>query len=64
MRGGKKGLIVNSRNLCVRPSKANAVFTGQNGKPHSFKPLVKNSCKGKGKKPDPKKKKNASKRAR
>jgi len=47
MQGGKKGLIVNSRNLCAHKSHAIADFTGQNGKPYKFGPLVKASgCKG------------------
>jgi hypothetical protein len=50
MRGGKKGLIVNSRNLCVAPSKAKADLTGQNGKTHNFRPVVKASdCRGESK---------------
>ncbi len=40
MQGGKKGLIVNSRNLCARPSRATASFSGQNGRSHDFNPLV------------------------
>jgi hypothetical protein len=47
MQGGKKGLVVNSRSLCAKPSRANAQFTGQNGVPHNFHPLVKASCGGK-----------------
>jgi hypothetical protein len=47
MQGGKKGLVVNSRNLCAAKSRANAQFTGQNGIPHDFHPLVKAKCRGK-----------------
>jgi hypothetical protein len=47
MRGGKKGLVVNSRDLCVRPSRADARFTGQNGVAHNFRPGVRASCGGK-----------------
>jgi hypothetical protein len=47
MRGGKKGLIVNSRNLCARKSKAEAILTAQNGKALEQHPVVKASC-GKG----------------
>lgn len=44
--GGKKALIVNSRNLCQGPKqKATAHFTGQNGAVHDFRPVVRNSCK-------------------
>lgn len=49
MFGGKKGLIVNSRNLCQRTYKATAKFDGQNGKVHDFNPVMQNDCK-KGKK--------------
>lgn len=53
MRGGKKGLLVNSENLCSKQAKTRAIvrFTAQNGKVESFKPRVANSC---GKKPAPK----------
>ena len=44
MQGGKKGLVVNSRNLCAGTSRAIAVFDGQNGVPYDFKPVVKPSC--------------------
>jgi hypothetical protein len=50
MQSGKKGLIVNSRDLCGHKSRATAVFTGQNGKTHETSPEVKADCKG-GKKP-------------
>jgi hypothetical protein len=49
MRGGKKGLITNSRDLCKHKGYATAVFTGQNGRVREFRPLVKADC-GKGKK--------------
>ncbi|HET6997127.1 MAG TPA: hypothetical protein VFI03_00930 [Solirubrobacterales bacterium] len=53
MQGGKKGLLVNSRNLCKAPSRADVRMTGQNGKRYSSKPLVvaqgcKKARKGKG----------------
>ena len=41
MQGGKKGLIVNSRNLCARVSKAKARLKGQNGRRYDFSPVVK-----------------------
>jgi len=45
--GGKKGLFVNSTNLCKATHKAEANFTGQNGKEWDFKPEVKpTGCKG------------------
>ena len=51
MKGGKKSLLVNSRNLCKRPSRAEVRLIGQNGKRHSERPLLKNGCakRGKGK---------------
>jgi hypothetical protein len=40
MQGGKKGLIVNSRNLCAAKSRAIAELSGQNGKLDHTKPEV------------------------
>jgi hypothetical protein len=49
--GGKKGLFVNSTNLCKATHKAEANFVGQNGKLYELKPTVKPlGCKGKAKK--------------
>jgi hypothetical protein len=45
---GKKGLLVNSRDLCAHPAKALSVFTAQNGKVFEEKPAVKAKC-GRGK---------------
>jgi hypothetical protein len=47
MQGGKKGLIVNSTDICKGKHRAIAAFTGQNGKLHEFKPAVKAKCGGK-----------------
>ncbi|HZD91399.1 MAG TPA: hypothetical protein VE224_14960, partial [Pseudolabrys sp.] len=47
MKGGSKGLIVNSRNICARTYRATAKFRGQNGKTHDFHPPLKSKC-GKG----------------
>jgi hypothetical protein len=47
MQGGKKGLIINSRNLCSKVSKAEADFTGQNGKEFTSRPVMKPQCGGK-----------------
>jgi hypothetical protein len=47
MRGGKKSLIVNSRNLCKGVQRATVRMTGQNGKKRDFRPLVKNDCRKK-----------------
>jgi hypothetical protein len=44
MQGGKKGLIVNSRNLCAGQNRGNAELTGQNNKEYDFRPVVRPSC--------------------
>jgi hypothetical protein len=44
MQGAKKGLIVNSRNLCVAPSRATVELTGQNDREHNFRPVVAADC--------------------
>jgi hypothetical protein len=44
MQGGKKGLIVNSRNLCGAKSKANVEFAGQNGKEYKINPVMQADC--------------------
>jgi hypothetical protein len=44
MQGGRKGLLVNSRNLCKGVNRADVRMTGQNGKTASSRPLVTNSC--------------------
>lgn len=49
LKGGKKGLIENSRNLCSFVPKAKVQMTGQNGKPNNFAAKIGTSC-GKGKK--------------
>jgi hypothetical protein len=43
--GGKRGLLVNSRNLCVGKLRANLLFTGQNGRPAASNPVIGTSCK-------------------
>ena len=50
MQGGKKGLLVNSTNICKGTHKALVKFSAQNGRVNTFKAPVKNSCGGKGKK--------------
>jgi len=48
MKGGRKGLLVNSENLCSKAAherRAIARFVGHNGKVHAFKPRVANQCK-------------------
>ena len=44
LQGGKKSLLVNSRNLCAATSRADVKMVGQNGKRHNERPVVKNSC--------------------
>jgi hypothetical protein len=46
MQGAKKGLIINSRNLCGSTNRANVEFTGQNGKEFSANPVMKPECGG------------------
>jgi hypothetical protein len=47
MQGGKKGLIVNSRNLCGKKSRANVKFSGHNGKQSTANPVMRADCGGK-----------------
>jgi hypothetical protein len=49
MKGGKKSLLVNSRDICKSTSKATVKMDGQNGKTHDFKPVLQSSCGKKGK---------------
>jgi hypothetical protein len=45
--GGKRGLLVASRNLCAKPVKAIVRFKAQNGKKVSKRPKLRTPCKGK-----------------
>jgi hypothetical protein len=45
MKGGKKGLLVNSENLCRKTHRASARFVGQNGRQATLRPIVENDCK-------------------
>jgi hypothetical protein len=48
MKGGKKGLLVNSRNLCAsKVTKMTVKMTGQNSKQSESRPKLTRSCKGK-----------------
>jgi hypothetical protein len=47
MQGGKKGLLVNSRNICKSKNRAAVKFSGQNGKSAKLHPLLQNACKTK-----------------
>ena len=44
MRGGKRGLLENSTNLCAGVHRADVRFTGHNGKSRNFEQVVKASC--------------------
>jgi hypothetical protein len=44
MRGGKKGLLENSRNLCNSTSRATVRFNAHNGKIRDFNPIVTDDC--------------------
>jgi hypothetical protein len=48
MKGGKKGLLVNSVDICKKKSRANARFIAHNGRQVTLRPVVENSCKKKG----------------
>ncbi len=47
VRGGKHGLLVNSRDLCAHRYKVIARFRGQNGKHANMRPRLRAPCKGK-----------------
>jgi hypothetical protein len=47
MKGGKRGLLVNSVDLCRQPAKAIVKTTGQNGAVHDFNPALTTACGGK-----------------
>jgi|GEM_PF-154233 len=50
MKGGKKGLLVNSRNLCTgKPGRMTVHMVAQNNKRSDTRPLLRNSCGKKGK---------------
>lgn len=44
MQGGKKGLIVNSTNLCASTNRANVQLDAQNGKRIQIRPVMQASC--------------------
>jgi hypothetical protein len=50
MQGGKKGLLVNSTNLCKGTHRAIAAFTAHNGKVSEFNPELQAKCGAKGRK--------------
>ena len=45
--GGKRGLLVNNRNICAHKQRAKLALTGQNGARSITKPVIKTSCKKK-----------------
>lgn len=47
--GGKRGLLVNNRNVCKGKQRAKLTLTAHNGAKQMTQPLVKTSCGGKGK---------------
>ncbi len=49
MLGGDKGLLVNSRNLCKAPARADVKFTSQSNRFLRLRPLMQTSCKGRAK---------------
>jgi hypothetical protein len=50
MQGGKKGLLVNSTNICAKKNRAISHFVGQNGKVSDTNPVLAAPCGGKGRK--------------
>ncbi len=42
--GGKRGLLVNSQNLCAAPRRAKVVMDGKNGKPRDFLTPIEIDC--------------------
>jgi hypothetical protein len=50
LKGGKKGLLVNSTDVCKGTHKALAAFTGQNGKLDEYEPALTAQCGKSGKK--------------
>jgi hypothetical protein len=46
--GGKRGLVINSRNLCAHAYRAEINLDGQNGKVFDTEPAVGTDCKGSG----------------
>lgn len=44
LKGGRRGLIVNSEGICSKPQHATALFDAQNGKVSDFDPALKADC--------------------
>jgi hypothetical protein len=49
MKGGKKGLLVNSEDICSKPQRAIASYRAHNGMSYEAQPLIANSCGAKAK---------------
>ncbi len=49
LKGGSKGLIQNSENICSKPQHALALFDAQNGKIRDLNPLIRTDCGAKAK---------------
>jgi hypothetical protein len=47
MKGGKKGLLQNSRNLCAQTYRAKATYVAHNGRTYTYSPALQADCKGK-----------------
>jgi hypothetical protein len=47
LKGGKRGLLQNSENLCIGKRHAKVKMVAHNGKTHDFNPVVQVTCKGK-----------------
>ena len=62
MQGGKKGLVVNSRNLCGSVQRAVVRLRAHNGRRITRRPVVQKSCKSKKSKKKAKKAKRAQAR--
>lgn len=50
LKAGKKGLLINSRDICQGHDKATATFTAQSGNVSESRPVLEAGCGGKGKK--------------
>ncbi len=47
LQGGKKGLLVNSRNICAKTYRATVKYTAHNGRTYTAHPKLHAQCKGK-----------------
>jgi hypothetical protein len=48
LKGGKRGLLINSRDICKGKNRARATFTSQSGKVAQLRPPIEARCRGKG----------------